>query len=73
MTQDLYVLIFASSDPYNPGSLPNVQLFANQDDAQNAYNSAINHVFNLTYAQILQVSGTVIQATAGSPSGPVAP
>jgi hypothetical protein len=71
MTQDLYVLIFASSDPYNPGSLPNVQWFANQGDAQNAYNSAINNVFNLSYAQILQVSATVVKATAGSPSGAV--
>jgi hypothetical protein len=48
-----------------------VQWFANQGDAQNAYNSAINNVFNLSYAQILQVSATVVKATAGSPSGAV--
>lgn len=71
MTQDLYAIIFASFDPNNQGSRPSMQWYTSLEDAQNGYNSAIDNVFNLTYAQILQVSATVIQATAGSPSGEV--
>jgi hypothetical protein len=71
MTQDLYALIFASDDPYNPGSLPSIQWHTTLTDAQNGYDAAIANTFNFTYAQILQVSATVVQATDGSPSGQV--
>lgn len=73
MNQNVYAVIFANEDPFNPGSRPTIMWYTSLDDAQSSYNDALTNVFNLTYVQILQVNATVIQATAGSPSGEVTP